>query len=312
MPATFDAPIAFLKANNLEFYRQPEIGHFTTLKIGGRVGLVVIIPDRSTRVGLLHFLHENRLPWILLGSGSNVVFADDSPDLIVLCNRAAPPPILKEDLIQVDSGLSIKNLLSFAVENEIGGLEFLAGIPGTIGGAAAVNAGAFGQSLADILQKADIFNVQGEVATVGADYFQYTYRDSVFKYNPEVILTVYLAFRPAPAKDIREKITAHIKYRQEHHPPARSATAGCFFKNPIINGRKVSAGKLIEEAGLKGLTVDNLAVSTDHANFLINRGKAGFTGLNRFVRQIQDTVLKKSGILLEREVIYISPTGQKS
>jgi len=312
MPATFDALIAFLKAHNLEFYRQPESGHFTTLKIGGRVGLVVIVPDRSALAGLLHFLHEYRLSWILLGSGSNVVFTGDSPDLIVLCNRAACPPILKEGLIQVDSGLPIKNLLSFAVENGIGGLEFLAGIPGTIGGAAAVNAGAFGQSLADILQKADIFTAQGEVKTVGADYFQYTYRDSIFKYSPEVILTVYLTFRPAPAKDIREKIATHIKYRQERHPPARSATAGCFFKNPIINDRKVSAGKLIAEAGLKGLTVDNLEVSADHANFLINRGGAGFTALDRFVRQIQETVFQKSGIHLEREVIYIAPTGQKS
>jgi len=311
MPATFDAPIAFLKAHNLEFHRQPESGCFTTLKIGGRVGLAVIVPDRSALAGLLHFLHENRFPYIILGSGSNVVFTGDSPDLIVLCNRAACPPILKEGLIQVDSGLPIKNLLAFAVENEIGGLEFLAGIPGTIGGAAAVNAGAFGQSLADILQKADIFTAQGKVKTVGADYFQYTYRDSVFKYSPEVILTVYLAFRPTPGKDIREKITAHIKYRQERHPPAQSATAGCFFKNPIIDDRKVSAGKLIAEAGLKGLTGDGLEVSTDHANFLINRGGAGFTGLDRFVRQIQETVSQESGIHLEREVIYISPSGQK-
>jgi UDP-N-acetylmuramate dehydrogenase len=190
-------------------------------------------------------------------------------------------------------------------------MDFLAGIPGTVGGAAAVNAGAFGKSISNILERADIFTKEGQIKTVDNDYFRFTYRNSVFKYGSEVILDVYLKYSDVDSDEIKKKVEANINYRKENHPCSSLRSAGCFFKNPIIKGKKISAGKLIEHAGFKGTSYDTLQVSPLHANFVINKGNAGFDHIKQLEADIAGKVFQEKGIKLEREVIYISPEGKK-
>ncbi len=314
----------YLMQNGIQHFQDKEIGPYLTLGIGGKVRTLIILEKREELEGTLKHLQtnskgkQNGRAFILLGGGSNVVFPDTDLEIPVIINRThkiekVPSNSYKGEhqLLRVDSGVTNQRLLSWNVEHSVGGMEFLAGIPGTVGGAAAVNAGAFGRSISEILERADIFTEQGKVETVGAEYFGYEYRNSVFKYGSEVILTLYLRYTDKDSEVIRQEVKANIQYRRDHHPAYSERSAGCFFKNPVIDGAKVSAGKLIDQCGLKQAEHKELQISPQHANFLINRGDAHFSDLSQFSKTIEERVYKRTGIHLEREVIYISPEGQK-
>lgn len=303
--------IEYLRQEKIEYFRDGDIRPYTTIKIGGRVGLIAVVRHEKHLRELLTPIKEGGYPFVLLGGGSNVIFADEAPGLSVIINRTAEISPQGRNLIRANSGVAIARLTAWCSQNQMGGLEFLAGIPGTIGGAAAVNAGAFGQSVADVLEGAEIWSKDSEVRAVKKEYFQFDYRHSVFKTGKECILNVFLKCTPTDSAGIKRKIAAHIAYRRKNHPDYNLPTAGCFFKNPLIDNHKVSAGQLIEEAGLKGLGEERLATAQRHANFVINRGGATFGDIDRFAQKIVDRVFSRKGIRLEREVIYISPEGRK-
>ncbi|HSQ35715.1 MAG TPA: UDP-N-acetylmuramate dehydrogenase, partial [Candidatus Binatia bacterium] len=192
-----------------------------------------------------------------------------------------------------------------------GGLEFLSGIPGTVGGAAAVNAGAFGHSLADVLLGADIVDARGKIIAVAAGHFAFEYRASRFKFGNETILSLRMRFDEAEADDISKKIKDHLDYRMSRHPSYRLPSAGCFFKNPLLATGKGSAGKIIEACGLKNLSIGGMAVAAEHGNFLLNRGNASFADLLGLENEIRAAVAARTGIELEREVVYVSTDGKK-
>ena len=297
----------------VEYFFNQDVGPYLTIGIGGKVKTLVVVHHTPQLIDLLRFLHTNKYSFILLGGGSNVVFPDQFTPLPVIVNRTNG--IIKLDelrLVKVDSGVLNKDFISWAIENGTDSFDFLAGIPGTIGGAAAVNAGSFGLSISMVLEKADIFIPRtSEIRTVGSDYFQFSYRNSKFKFGDEVILAVYLRYTDAESDVIRKKVTEKIKYRKEKHPPLGVLTAGCFFKNPIIGNEKLSAGKLIEGAGFKGTVHNRLEVSGMHSNFVINRGGCTFSDICSLEEKIIRAVHEEKGITLEREVIYISPEGKK-
>ena len=303
----------YLQEKKIEYYPNHEIKPYLTIRIGGRVQFVIVVSQLTQLKELLSFIAAGGYPFILLGGGSNVVFSDAFIPLPVIINRTSE--IIKNEevhTVKMNSGVFIKNFLTWAIENGVGGMDYLAGIPGVIGGAIAVNAGAFGQSISMALEKAEIFTPSnGEIKTVDKDYFRFQYRDSVFKYGSEVILDVYLTYIDEDRADIRKKLKAKLDYRSENHPPWNAHSAGCFFKNPIIQDKKVSAGKMIESAGFKGCTYGQLEVSAQHANFIINKGGSSFDDIRNLEQQITRTVQEKNGIILEREVIYISQEGKK-
>ncbi len=303
----------YLQERKIEYYPDHEIKPYLTMGIGGKVQLIIVVNQLIQLKELLYFITASRYPFILLGGGSNVVFPDTFTPLPVIINHT--PRISKCEethLVKLDSGVLNKDFLIWAIENRVGGMDFLAGIPGAIGGTAAVNAGAFGQSISMVLEKAEIFAPSdGKIKTVDRDYFRFQYRDSVFKYGSEVILEVYLSYTDEDSTEIREKVKSKLRYRNENHPAWNLHTAGCFFKNPILHDKKASAGQMIESAGFKGFTYRQLEVSTHHANFIINKGGSTFADILDLEQQITRVVQEKSGIKLEREVIYISPKGKK-
>lgn len=303
----------YLEEKKIEYSNEKEIAPFLTLGIGGKVEHIIIIDTLEDLKALLSFMNTHNHPFVLLGGGSNVVFPDGFSPISVIINRTSQ--IVKYQsghIIKVDSGVLNKDLLSWAITQRVGGLEFLAGIPGTVGGAAAVNAGSFGQSISMSLEKATVFTPgSGDIKTVDRDYFQFQYRNSIFKYGREVILEVFLTYVDLDSIEIREKVKEKVLYRKENHPPQNLHTAGCFFKNPIIGDKKISAGQLLEKSGFKNSIHHRLEVSGAHANFIINRGGGTFEEIQSLERKIIETVHDKHGIHLEREVIYISPEGKK-
>lgn len=301
----------FLEVKKILHHTNESIKPYVTMGIGGNVDLI-ILPSREVHLrALLKYLHFHKYKYILLGGGSNVIFPDDFSHLIVIFNRTTGIAKEGDNILKVNSGVQISHLMNWSIRNNIGGIDFLAGIPGSIGGATAVNAGAFGKSISSLLDKAEIITHHNEIKMVDNHYFDFSYRNSRFKYSDEVILNVFLRFTPIPGHQIKEKVAANIKYRQQNHPCSGFRSAGCFFKNPVVNGKKISAGELIEQSGFKGTTHKTLQVSNAHANFIINSVDASFADIRELEKKIVKKVLKDKGIQLEREVIYISPEGKK-
>lgn len=313
---------AFLDKHQMEYAVNRPVAPYLTIGIGGAVAMTVHVTSEAELRDLFTYFYSHDkdivpgaapgLPVILLGGGSNVVFPDGCPGMIVVINRTAAVERVSGGLIRVNSGVMISDLMDWAAQNGAGGMDFLAGIPGTAGGAAAVNAGAFGIGIASILEKAEIVTANGDVKTVDNDYFKFTYRNSAFKYGKEVIVNIYLKSPRQDRETVKKAIEERLEYREKNHPGKGCRSAGCFFKNPVINGEKVPAGRLIEQAGFKGLDCGTLRVSGNHANFVINSGSASFGELKKLEQEIRGKVLELHGVQLEREVIYISPDGGKS
>jgi UDP-N-acetylmuramate dehydrogenase len=301
----------FLEKKKILFYHNSSIKPYVTMGIGGNVRFIILPSNDIHLKEVLEYLHRLQYQYVLLGGGSNVIFPDDFSHLIVIVNRTSGIVKAGNDILKVNSGVSISELMNWNIRNNIGGMDFLAGIPGTLGGAAAVNAGAFGQSISSLLVKAEIISPDNGIKIIDNHYFDFSYRNSRFKYSNEVILNVFLKFSPIPGEQIKEKVAANIKYRQQNHPCSSQRSAGCFFKNPVSNDKKISAGQLIEQAGFKGMKHKTLEVSNAHANFIINCADASFADIQELERKIVKKILEEKDIQLEREVVYISPDGKK-
>lgn len=287
-----------------------QIAQYTTMKMGGEVEEIFFIESHSQLRQILGTLHQAQRHYVVIGGGSNVVFPDCAPRLSVIIMRTSNIRQNKSN-IEVDAGVTNASLLNWCVSHQRGGLEFLAGIPGTIGGAAAVNAGAFGKSISQWIESARIIDPPKEEINIPATEFQFTYRNSRFKYGSNIILSIRLRTQQRPSEEIRSEINHHLNYRKQNHPSFALPTAGCFFKNPELDGRRTSAGQLLDQSGLKGESYRGLALSSQHANFLVNGENANQNDLKEFERTIIKKVESQRGIQLEREVIYISPEGEK-
>jgi UDP-N-acetylmuramate dehydrogenase len=303
--------ITFLEEKKVQYRQRTSIKPYVTIGIGGTARLIIVANNESHLLEILRQLHLYRYRYVFLGGGSNVLFTDDCSAMVVVINRTKEIEKVEDQLLKLNSGVTIGDLMQWTIRHEAGGMEFLAGIPGTVGGAAAVNAGAFGQSISAILEKAEILTTANEIKIVEPGYFDFSYRNSRFKYGEEVIVNVFLRFNAAPGQEIRKKVEANTRYRKENHPCSSFRSAGCFFKNPVIDGRKTSAGQLLHKSGFKGTSYKTLEISASHANFIINSGEATFRDICELEAEIVGKISRESGITLEREVIYVSPEGKK-
>ncbi|MCX6558111.1 MAG: UDP-N-acetylmuramate dehydrogenase [Candidatus Aminicenantes bacterium] len=311
------APLAsWLRGQGIVCRENAAIGPFLYFKIGGKVGLLVVCTSPAQMAASLQKIIAAGIPHLVIGGGSNIAFADDLTEAVALVYQSALKPsaaarLVDGQALQVDGGVKNQVFLSWCAAGGAGGFEFLSGIPGTMGGAAAVNAGAFASSMADVVLGADILDSRGTVAAIDADRFAFGYRESRFKFGTETILSLRLKYSPAEPAAIAAGIKKNLDYRLSHHPSYRTPSAGCFFKNPSLGSGRRSAGKLIEACGLKGVTCGGLAVAVEHGNFLLNRGHASFADLQCLENEIKKTVATRTGVDLEREVIYVAADGKK-
>jgi len=301
----------FLLGRNMNFLRDHQIRELLTIHVGGKVGFIIFTDSRDQLLELLFFLHAIGKNFILIGGGSNIIFPDHGSELVVIINRSGHIKILDENKLRIDSGLKNSDFLEFCRKNGISGFEFLAGIPGTMGGAAAVNAGAFGLSVSDRVLGGEIFTANGTMEYREHPFFGFVYRNSRFKFGTDVIISIDLTYSKGDRDDIEKKVRETVKLRHDKHPSYSSFTAGCFFKNPEVNGKKLSAGKLIEQCRLKAYDTGPAMISRKHSNFIVNKGDASFSDIEALGKKVQAAVKKQNGIELEREVIFVSPDGVK-
>ncbi|MCX7982480.1 MAG: UDP-N-acetylmuramate dehydrogenase [Syntrophales bacterium] len=280
---------------------------YTSMKVGGRVECLAFPPSVQHVSALVRFLCDRGIPFVPTGNGTNLIVREGGFRGVLLglgrLKNISLLPVEEGMGFYAEAGASLREIINLAVERQMTGIEFLAGIPGSVGGAVRMNAGAWGREIKDVLKDVSIANADGEIKCFPAETLPFRYRSLELKPSEVIVGAVFLL---APGE--REKIEACIeeiwrKRRMRH--PLDYPSAGSIFKNPP--GK--SAGRLIEETGLKGLEIGGARVSEKHANFIVNTGSASASDVVELINVIKREVKKKHGITLETEVVIIGENG---
>ncbi len=283
-----------------KFTERELLGPKTTMRVGGPAR---VYAEPASAGELQHLLVEARrrgLPVLMLGRGSNLVVPDAGVDGLVISlghehwQKFEPQP---DGRIRVGAGLRLKNLCGLATKAGLKGFEFLEGIPGNVGGALRMNAGAMGGWMFDVVEEVQLMSFAGETRTMKKGEMHVDYRHCAELHAAVALGAVLRPAASAESTDIRRQIDVYQKKRVESQP--REPSAGCIFKNPPGN----SAGRLIDEAGLKGERVGDAEVSAVHANFIVNRGHATSADIIGLVRKVRARVKAAKGVDLEPEVL---------
>ena len=274
----------------------------SSFQIGGRADLAVFPTSRAQLIDALSILRESGLPTTVIGRGSNVVFSDEGYRGVVVFTGKCRKIKIEGDTVYADAGVSLSALSSAVRDESLSGLEFAFGIPGTLGGAVYMNAGAYGGSMSDVCISSEYYDLKtGQVFGLFGDEQCFDYRKSIYQEHPEyIILSATLKLKKGKRKHITEQMRMYWEKRKNAQP-LELPNAGSTFKRP----EGYFAGKLIEDCGLKGLTVGGAQVSTKHAGFIVNIGGATCEDVKRLIEQIKATVLQQTGVELECEIKFL-------
>ena len=273
---------------------------YCTYGIGGPADYFAKVTTQDEMIEVVRQLKLEKIPYIIIGKGSNVLFDDKGYRGAVIINKLQSIEFNGNE-VTAGAGTSFALLGSKVAAQGFGGLEFAAGIPGSVGGAVFMNAGAGGGETKDTIKSVTFLNEQGEIEELSNDALEFSYRTSVFQRRSCVILSA--SFDVQPSESAKQDVKELVTYRLETQP-YKAKTCGCVFRNP--EGK--SAAQLIDKIGLKGFSVGGARVSPTHANFLENHDGASSQDILDLMRYVQMKVQFKTGIALESEVRYI-PEG---
>lgn len=271
---------------------------FTTLRVGGPAAGVAMPATTAELVSLLALLRAHGVPWRVIGRGSNLLVADRGYNgvVIVLDRRFGAIEAQGPTTVRVEAGCGLAKLLQWCVGRELAGLEFLAGIPGSVGGALAMNAGAWGPEIADYVGALELLDANGALRRVARRELAFAYRHLALPPGNIIVAGIF-ALAAGNGKESEARMADYVAARKAKQPKG-VANAGSFFKNPPGD----AAGRLIEQAELKGTAVGGAMVSPVHANFLINTGSATAADFLALMRLVQERVTARFGVQLEPEV----------
>jgi UDP-N-acetylmuramate dehydrogenase len=285
---------------------------YTTFKIGGPADLFYEAESADDLARALLAAREHGVPCFLLGLGANILVGDRGFRGLVIRNRARRIEVLPElARIRAESGAVVyPDLIAIAIAHGLSGLEHYVGIPSTVGGALWQNLHFLSPAparertmfIAEVTHEAEILTVEGERRTVGVDYFEFGYDQSILHHRPDVVLAATFQLSPENPERMRRVAAENLAWRRERHPPLDTEpSAGSIFQK--IEG--IGAGRLIDECGLKGTAVGGAMVTPRHANILINRGGATAADVRALIAHIQEVVEAKTGYRLKPEISFI-------
>lgn len=271
----------------------------TNFKIGGNADVFVIAKNIEEIKCVIKFSKENNILLTILGNGSNVLVSDKGIRGIVLQVGTKEIKIEKQKnaLVEVEAGVMLGALAQALLKQSISGFEFAAGIPGSIGGAIRMNAGAYGGEIKDIVKDVTVLNEKGEINVLTNEECEFSYRHSRFTNSKEIIIKATLELPFGNENEIKAKMDEYAQSRKEKQP-LNLPSAGSTFKR----GADFITAKLIDECGLKGYTSGNAQVSTLHAGFVVNLGNATAQDVLSVVNHVKQVVLEKTGKQIELEI----------
>ena len=268
----------------------------TTYACGGKAEIAYYPNTIKEAIVVYNYLTKSGKNFITLGNGSNVLASDKNFNGAVLCTKSLKGVSrVGQDTIFCYAGTTVAELVKYCINNNCGGLEYLSGIPATIGGLAYMNGGAGGLYIENNIVNVLLYD--GSIRNFSNKKCKFGYKYSIMRDINCVILGIKLKIYPQSSEKVRENISLYLN-RRKFHP--KGASCGCVFKN-VGN---ISAGKLIDDCGLKGLTCGGAYVSQSHANFLINNGGCA-SDVHELINTVKKMVFERTGILLEEEVVYI-------
>ncbi|MBD3413267.1 MAG: UDP-N-acetylmuramate dehydrogenase [Candidatus Aminicenantes bacterium] len=301
-----DFQVLFQNRVGARLRKNVPLHQYSNFRIGGKADYFFLATSSKQLADAVILAEKLAVPYRIIGGGFNVLFDDDGYRGLIIKNDAKGIEKLSSNEIRVLSGTDLKHLVCFCIEEGLGRIEFLAGIPGTVGGAVCGNAGAFGKSVGDIFKSAEILKTNGQKVEIGVHDMGFRYRWSLLKEAPFVLLKAVLALEKENPESIKNKVESNIKKRENKHPPWSAACAGSYFKNPPSEkGDKIAAGFLLDKVGARSLKRGDAAVYKGHSNFLINTGRASSKDVRALASELKQRVKKRFGIALEEEVVFI-------
>ena len=270
----------------------------TTMRVGGPADLFVSPRSVDEILEVVHVCQSEGIPLFVLGNGSNDIFSDAGFRGVVLhLGKTFSDIICDGQKIEAKAGAMLSSLSHIAASHSLTGFEFASGIPGSVGGAVYMNAGAYGGEISQIAESITVLSEDGTVKELTSKDMCFGYRSSTAMKSGMTILSATFKLQPGEKKQI-VSIIEELNARRRQKQPLNYPSSGSFFKRPV----GYYAGALIEQAGLKGYSVGGAQVSTLHAGFIINTGNAMASDIYALMKYVQDVVMKQSGVLLEPEV----------
>lgn len=280
---------------------QEPMARHTTFRIGGPADYFVELGSIEQIRAAIQVCREENLPWFVLGRGSNLLVSDKGYRGVILSiYKDFQKTEIQGETVTVQAGVLLTTLSGKVLDASLTGLEFASGIPGTIGGAVVMNAGAYGGEMKDIVRKVTVLDQDGEVRTLTCGEMQFGYRTSLAKKKGYIVMGAELTLKQGEKEKIRGEMQA-LKAKRIEKQPLEFPSAGSTFKRP----EGYFAGKLIMDAGLRGAAVGGAQVSEKHCGFVVNTGNATAADVRELMRQVQGKVQEQFGVHLEPEVRFL-------
>ena len=298
-----EAVYEYIRANVPEedILTEEPMSRHTTFRIGGEAACFIRISSEEQLRKLIPYFENVGIEYFVLGRGSNLLVGDKGyPGVILQISDACQQIEAEENRLQVQAGAALSKVALFAMERGLEGLEFAAGIPGTVGGGVVMNAGAYGGEMKQVVESVRVLSSEGEILTLDNDTMEFGYRTSIIRNRNFTVLSVTFRLREGNREEIRARIEDFQKRRMEKQP-LNYPSAGSTFKRP----EGYFAGKLIMDAGLRGFQIGDARVSDKHCGFVVNVGKATARDVTDVIEEVQEKVRERFGVSLEREVIYL-------
>ena len=270
---------------------------FTSMKVGGSADCLFFPKDVDELRKVIRFARRKKIPFLILGKGTNLVVRDKGVrGWVINLTQGMEKIKIDGEVVEAEAGLSLQRLVQSSIQKGLTGLEPFSGIPGTVGGGLAMNAGAWGAELKDVLLSMTLMKEDGEIVERPRSKLRFSYRGLVLPPS-WIILKGRFQLKKGKKEEIFERVKSYSEMRKRRQP-LDYPSAGSIFKNP----KEGPAGKWIEEAGLKGFRIGKAMVSERHANFIINLGKAKAEEVIRLMEFVEKKIYEEKGISLEREV----------
>ncbi len=299
---SFDKIFEYAAGIGCKAEREVSMSRYTTFRIGGNAAVMLTPLNDEQLVSVIKECKKENIKPLILGNGSNMLVSDDGPDTVVInmCRPAADIRLVNGDTIVCNAGATLSKVCNFALENNLTGLEFAFGIPGSAGGAAYMNAGAYGGEMKDVLVECRHIDENGDFGSLEGDELELSYRTSAYERNGFIITELVMKLSKGDRDAIKAKMQELLQRRKDKQP-LEYPSAGSTFKRPA----GCFAGGLIEECGLKGYSIGGAQVSEKHAGFIINKGSATAKDVLDLIKYVQETVYREKGVMLEPEVRLI-------
>lgn len=297
--AVVEALLRFVPEENIRL--QEQMADHTTFRIGGPADCFVQLENETQLKGILRYLGLAQIPHFVLGNGSNVLVSDEGYRGIILqIGQKMNGISVSGNHIIAKAGASMAQAAHAALEHGLSGLEFASGIPGTVGGGAVMNAGAYGGEMAQVVTRVNVVSREGELLELDNETMEFGYRSSSIRNNSFAVTEVEFCLRADEKENIRARME-DLAARRKEKQPLDYPSAGSTFKRPEGN----FAGKLIMEAGLKGFQIGGARVSEKHCGFVVNTGDARASDVRDVINRIQEQVKDRFHVRLEPEIVFL-------